>query len=544
MSFKIPRHITSSSASESWSYDAVVIGSGVAGLMCALKLAKHMKVALLTKERLVDSNSFYAQGGLAISMGNNDSPELWLKDTINAGAGLCRESAVQLVIDKTPGMIKELEDMGIWFDIDEEGRYLLGREAYHTVRRILHAGGDQTGRMISQTMCHQIQHMSSTVIFEESFATDILTDETGAVAGVSAIVDDADVIFSTSNVIIATGGCGQLYFYTSNPQVATGDGIAMAMRAGATLVDMEFVQFHPTICYAIPGQPFLVTEAVRGEGAKLINSNGERFMPKYHEMAEVAPRDIVSRACFEEMRKTGSEWVYLDTTIFDVGFFSKRFPTVYNKCMKAGFDPTTQPIPVSPGAHYLMGGIEADLDGRTSVKGLYACGEAASNGMHGANRLASNSIPEGLVTGMVCAKSVIADANKVGNMIFPDPKTQTCLSMTRTQLRLENWKNVGIIRNGTDMTAHLANLSRPCQQETKLHSIGMIELANMHCISLALTLSAQTRKESRGAQCRSDFTESDVEFGSQRVHIKSGKDGDSVVLTEGLHDKEKWSWTK
>jgi L-aspartate oxidase len=506
-------------------------------------LSRTMRVALITKERLVDSNSFYAQGGLAVSMSKNDSPSLWLNDTMSAGAGLCRKDAVKMIIDNTPKAISQLTDMGIMFDIDEEGRYLLGKEAYHTVRRILHAGGDQTGLVISQTMCNAIKNTTSAVIFEESYAVDILTDSNGEVAGLTAIVDDCDVVFSTANVVVATGGCGQTYFYTSNPQVATGDGIAMAMRAGATLVDMEFVQFHPTICFSIPGQPFLVTEAVRGEGAHLLNSNSERFMPKYHEMAEIAPRDIVSRACFDQMKKTGSEWVYLDTTIFDQGFFSKRFPTVYNKCMKAGFDPTVQPIPVSPGAHYLMGGIESDLECKTSVKGLFACGEACSNGMHGANRLASNSIPEGLVTGVIAAKSVLENQKKPKEPIMPGSTSQTSAAMTRTELRLENWNNVGITRNPDTMKIHMDRIQENLDH-TLSHSIGMLELSNMFEISAAITASAIIRKESRGAQDRTDLPSQDENWGKLRVNLKPVIEGSQVRIETGTHDKEKWSWTK
>lgn len=544
MNFKIPRHLLPTTATEPWQFDAVIIGSGVAGLMCAFKLSAYMKVALITKERLVDSNTFYAQGGLAISIAHNDSPQLWLKDTMLAGAGLSREEAVKKIISMTPQVIEDLESMGIRFDIDEEGRYMLGREAYHTVRRILHAGGDQTGRVISQAMCSQIQRSSSAVIFEESFAIDILTDDNGAVSGITAIVDDCDAVFLAPNVVVATGGCGQTHFFTSNPQVATGDGIAMALRAGATLVDMEFMQFHPTICFSIPGQPFLVTEAVRGEGAKLLNSNGERFMPKYHDMAEIAPRDVVSKACFQEMKETCSEWVYLDTTIFDVGFFSKRFPTVYNKCMKAGFDPTNQPIPVSPGAHYMMGGIEADLECRTSIPGLYACGEASSNGMHGANRLASNSIPEGLVTGVVAANSILATPGKKSLPVLPGKSTNINeLPTSRTHLRLDNWENIGIARNGNDLEKHFSSLSH-CLECSPKNTLGMLELANLFQVSATITASALERKESRGAHYRTDIKESSQEWSGKRVHLKSNLCGDCVEVSTGTHQKELWSWTE
>ncbi len=541
---KLPRFLSGTSAKEEWRFDAVVIGSGVAGILATLKLSQHMKVALITKERLVDSNSFYAQGGLAASLGQGDSIDLWERDTIKAGDGLCREEAVRMVAAMTPKIIEELSQMGVPFDVDSEGNYLLAKEAFHSVRRILHAGGDQTGKMISQAMVEQLKDTSEAIIFEESFAIDILYDDNGQVAGVSAIVEDNDVIFAAPNVLIATGGCGQLYFYTSNPTVATGDGMAMAVRAGATLVDMEFLQFHPTVCYAIPGQPFLCTEAIRGEGAKLYNDRKERFMPNYHEMAELAPRDIVSMACFLEMKKTNSPWVYLDTTIFERSFFAKRFPTVYTQCLKAGFDPTEQMVPVSPGAHYMMGGIETDLACKTSVKGLYACGEAGSNSMHGGNRLASNSIPEALVTGVIAAQSILDDARCAGNPVKPIRPPEGKPPMTRSELRLENWDSIGILRNDHDMCAHLSKIRQGTFVVAPPLSLGSLELSNMYALTGLIGASAVERRESRGSHLRSDYPDHQSEWGKLRVHCKPKFEDNFVLVEVGTHDKDGYSWSK
>lgn len=539
---KLPRYLSGSSAKEVWEFDAVVVGSGIAGIIATLKLSKHMKVALITKERLVDSNSFYAQGGLAAPVSEEDTDDLWQKDTIRAGDGLCKEAAVKKIITETPRILEEIRQMGVPFDVDQNGLYQLGREAFHSVRRIIHAGGDQTGKLISSTMVSQLKTSSTAVIFEESFVIDILNDDEGKVAGVSAIIEDNDVIFSSPNVLICTGGCGQLFFYTSNPQVATGDGMAMALRAGATLCDMEFIQFHPTVCFAIPGQAFLVSEAVRGEGARLINDRGERFMPKYHESAELAPRDVVSRACFEEMKRGNGEWVFLDTRQFDQSFFAKRFPTIYTQCLKAGFDPTKQPIPVSPGAHYIMGGIETDLSCRTSLKGLYACGEAGSNGMHGANRLASNSIPEALVTGSIAADSVLEDSNKSRKPEYPTKPESGKLPLSRSEIRLENWESIGLVRDEQTMSSHLSKIRQGTMLVQSALSLGAMELANMYALTSAITLSALKREESRGSHMRTDHPTHNPEWAMQRTNTACKKDGDYVFIDSSIHGKDKNTW--
>ncbi len=540
---RIPRYLSTSSATETWDFDAVVIGSGVAGLMSAMKLAPKMRVALITKERLADSNSFYAQGGISAVIHENDSIKLWKKDTIGAGVGLCREEAIEQVAKQMTLIIHELESMGVPFDVDSSGNLQLGREAFHSVRRILHAGGDQTGRFISKMMCKRLEGETSAVIFEESFVIDILVDDNGEVAGLTAVVDDSDVIFKTPNVILSTGGCGQVYSHTSNPLVATGDGIAMAMRAGVTLVDMEFIQFHPTVCFANPSKPFLVTEAIRGEKARLLNDNNERFMLNYSDHAELAPRDIVAKACYEEMLIHKRDWVLLDTTIFDHTFFKTRFPTVFSQCISAGFDPTEQPIPVAPGAHYMIGGVETNGECRTSLPGLYVAGEAGSTGMHGANRLASNSLPEGLVNGLMSAGTVISDGRKGKKPIRPEIAKTSEPKITRSELRVENWNATGVIRNKSDMAKHLEELITGVRYPFPQNTLGAMEHANLFTVSTAITLSALTREESRGVHNRSDFSKSTKEWGDKRVHIKGTPSEFYTDIKTGTHNKEDYSWT-
>jgi len=539
----LPRFLSKSTASEYWKFDAVVIGSGVAGLMCAMKLAPHMRVALITKERLVDSNSFYAQGGLSAVVHNDDSIDLWKKDTLGAGAGLCRLSAVETVSSQMLAIVTELTEMGVPFDVDSDGNLQLGREAFHSVRRILHAGGDQTGSYISQVMSEQIESNTRVSVFQESFVIDILPDANGEVAGLSAVVDDMDVIFVTPHVVLSTGGCGQAYSHTSNPRVATGDGIAMALRAGASLVDMEFIQYHPTVCFAEPSKPFLVTEAIRGEGAKLYNDKGERFMSRYSEMMELAPRDIVSKACFDEIQKQEKEWVLLDTTIFDKTYLKTHFPTVYSQCISAGFNPSEQPIPVSPGAHYTIGGIEADTKCQTSLPGLFVAGEAGSTGMHGANRLASNSLPEALATGVSSAK-IVMDSNRP--MRYPDRpavnKTKDVL-ITRSELRKRNWSDIGVVREQTDMNKHLDMLRKSVRYPLPTSILGAMELANLFTVSTAITMSAIVRKESRGVHNRLDHPNSYDRWSNKRVHINSKPSDDRTEIKTGTHKGDEYSWT-
>ena len=378
----------------------LVIGSGVAGLYAALNAARHgEEVLLLTKGDLTLSNTYYAQGGIAAAICHMDSKELHIEDTLAAGAGLCALDAVTVTVSEGVDRVLDLVKLGVYFD--REGDSLaLTREGAHRRRRILHARGDATGRAIALTLINLVRHEPRITVLEQCRAVDLVLSESGRCTG--AIAFDLSrgrvLCMHSSAVLLASGGAGQVYKHTTNPASATGDGIAMAVRAGARVTDMEFHQFHPTALYEPGFRPsFLISEAARGEGALLLNSRGERFMPRYHELAELAPRDVVSRSIVSEMSRLGDDCVYLDLTGRRREDLVRRFPTIYYTLAEHGFDMTRDVIPVAPAAHYMMGGVATDLDGRTDVPGLYACGEVACAGVHGANRLASNSLLEALV---------------------------------------------------------------------------------------------------------------------------------------------------
>lgn len=382
--------------------DFLVIGSGIAGLYTALELSKLGEVEIVTKENIAESNSHYAQGGIAAVCSVFDSFELHIDDTLKAGAGLCRREAVEHMVKEGPERIKDLLEIGCNFD-RQAGELDLTKEGAHSRRRILHAGGDATGREISQSLVDQVLSSEKITVRENTFMIDLIKREfeekEALIKGALLVEESADeqLIILADAVIIAAGGCGQLYRNTSNPKVTTGDGIAAAYRAGAEIMDMEFMQFHPTILYNPEGSRFLISESVRGEGGLLLNAEGERFMERYHELAELAPRDIVSRAITAEIKNSSAPCVYLDMRHQDKNYLKERFPTIYQELVEEGFAMESDLIPVIPAAHYLMGGIKTDLNGLSSLKGLYCCGEAACTGAHGANRLASNSLLEALV---------------------------------------------------------------------------------------------------------------------------------------------------
>src|SRR5580704_6175046 len=366
----------------------LVVGSGVAGLHTAWRASEHGPVIVLTKRSLFDSATAYAQGGIAAALGAGDSPELHRRDTLAAGAALCDAAAVKVLVEEGPARVRELSAAGADFDLAPNGKFILGKEAAHSRKRIVHAHGDQTGAEVARTLIRRVTESPGVEVMETTRVLDLIV-EGGECIGVRASASGQAVEIVADVTVLATGGCGQVYRYTTNPQVATGDGYAIAHRAGATLADMEFVQFHPTALDTPENPLSLISEAVRGEGATLLNAEGTRFMPARHRLAELAPRDVVAREIFRERQRTGS--VFLDARTLETPF-ATRFPGIFAICMARGIDPRHDLIPVTPAAHYMMGGVVVDLAGRTSLERLYACGEVSRTGVHGANRLASHSL--------------------------------------------------------------------------------------------------------------------------------------------------------
>jgi len=494
--------------------DFIVIGSGVAGLWTALHLAEHGRVALVTKDKLHESNTYYAQGGIAVALSAKDSPELHFQDTVAAGAGLVDLPAAEVLAYEAPQAIADLIDAGAQFDRDGAGRLLLGQEAAHSRRRIIHARGDATGAEVERALMEKIRGHGQIDIYEEVMAVRLLVAE-GQICGVEArdLAGEENIRIIAKGTCLATGGLGCLYRRTTNPLVATGDGVALAFRAGAIVRDMEFIQFHPT-ALATPGTPkFLISEAVRGEGAILRNSAGEAFMERYHPQRELAPRDEVARAVLAEIKRTGEPFVFLDFRPIGEEKIRQRFPHILEECEKRGFEPLTTPIPVSPVAHYAMGGIDTDLYGATSMSRLYAVGECACTGVHGANRLASNSLLEGLVFGARAAKamqklpplSAALVALWEQQPFAPVPVAEDVYS----ELREMMWDDVGIIRSEHSLNNALKNLARFFQRVGESPAPGRweIERANMILVADIIVRAALNRKESRGAHYRTDFPE-------------------------------------
>jgi len=505
---------------ESWAAgtvdaDFIVVGSGVAGLWAALHLAERGSVALVTKGILSESNTQYAQGGVAVAVSPEDRPELHYADTMAAGAGLCDAPAVRVLTEEGPDQVRRLIAMGARFDT-ADGELVMGREAAHSRRRILHALGDATGREIETCLAGHVRAHPAIRIHERTFARDALLCG-GRCVGLAAFGPDGErLLFRARATALATGGLGQLFGVTTNPPVATGDGLAVAFRAGAALRDVEFVQFHPTALADGRSPRFLISEATRGEGGLLLNTAGERFMPRYHPDAELAPRDVVCRAILQEMSAVGADRVYLDLRAAAPGHLTERFPTIAATCRERGLDITSEPLPVAPAAHYTMGGISTDLHGRTTLPGLYACGECASLGLHGANRLASNSMLEGVVFGPRCAEAMAADEAGARPPEVPTsplrlvtgPGSQAvCDPRVRPELQQLAWAEVGIVRNGAGLTAArqrirelLRNGAEPGEDAITGH-----ETANMLLLGDLTAAAATARTESRGAHYRTDY---------------------------------------
>jgi len=401
-------------------YDVLICGSGIAGLYAGLHIEENKRTLIITKSNIEHSNSYLAQGGIAAVIAPDDKFESHVQDTLRAGAGLCNEEAVRVLVSEGPENIKELVDMEVPFDVNPEGDLLITLEGGHTHRRIVHCGGDSTGRETTRRLGQIALTKPNIDVLFDTYLVDIITDNGKAVGAI--IYDKKPKIVIAPNIILCTGGCGAIYELTTNPKGAVGEGIAAARRAGAEIVNMEMVQFHPTTLVGnTPDSEnlFLISEAVRGEGGKLKNSKGERFMVGQHELNELAPRDIVTRGILKELSRSGESNVYLDVSSMSEEFFSKRFPTIFSVCRKVGVNVPYEPIPVRPAQHYLMGGVKTNLDGMTTIDGLYACGEVAWTGIHGGNRLASNSMLECLVFGRRAARDINAKNRKIGNYTLP-----------------------------------------------------------------------------------------------------------------------------
>ncbi|OYT72949.1 MAG: L-aspartate oxidase [Armatimonadetes bacterium JP3_11] len=513
-------------------YDFLVLGSGIAGLTFAINAAPYGSVAILTKKQRSESNTNYAQGGIAAAIGADDSWELHLQDTLNAGAGLCDREAVEVLVKNGPRMVQWLMELGAQFDKNPDGSIALGREGGHSRNRILHAA-DHTGYEIERTLLIAARKTPHITLLEHYQALDLIL-ERGVCAGVQVLDTLTGDRFEirAKATLLATGGCGQVYLHTSNPPIATGDGIAMAWRVGATIGNMEFIQFHPTTLYHTDAPSFLISEAVRGEGGILRRRDGYRFMPDYDPRAELAPRDIVARAIDAELKKTGDPCVFLDITHLDPEFIKRRFPTIYHTCLQYGVDITQEPIPVVPAAHYTCGGVWTDLDGRTTIPRLYACGEVAYTGVHGANRLASNSLLEALV---FAERAALHAATRLDELP-PKPKP-SCITIQRSPIKptapaknhAYNWdadrlrirqimqKKVGIVRTVARLQEARCELETlAAQMETAYRdlppTVESCEARNLAACAVLIAHSALARKESRGLHYVLDYPETRAEF--------------------------------
>lgn len=492
--------------------DVVIIGSGLAGLYAAYNLDKNLNCTIFTKHEIDESSSTLAQGGIAAVTEKDDRIEYHFNDTIRAGAGLCDEEAVQTIVKEGPSDIESLIELGVNFDMNKNGQLLTAQEGGHRMRRILRCGGDATGAEIVEKLQITVSNMENVTMCKDAFAVDIITND-NEVSALIVYKDNDWYIYKTNNVIIATGGIGQVYRYTTNPTVATGDGIALALRAGAKLRNMEFVQFHPTGLYTKENRNrrcFLISEAVRGEGAKLFNEAGERFMIGRHELNELAPRDIVAREIYKEIKAQKLPYVKLDITHESKEFLEERFPTIYNKCLEMGIDISKQFIPVGPVQHYMMGGIETDLEGLTNIKGLYAIGEAANTGVHGANRLASNSTLECVVFGRRCAHYINNHyKNHDYDIGYDSPQdTDVDIDIEHEIVELKGImvKFCGIVRNEYTLNLGLTHIKELLEKldSAKLDTVRAMELYNMALVAYKVVEGAINRKESVGSHFRED----------------------------------------
>ncbi|MGE3154734.1 MAG: L-aspartate oxidase [Nitrospiraceae bacterium] len=492
--------------------DFLVIGSGVAGLRAALEFGRAGRVLMVTKGLPFESSSIYAQGGVAVALSEEDDVAVHLRDTLKAGHGLCRKEAVRVLVEEGPARIHELIRWGAQFD-KAGGQFAFAREAAHSRSRILRARGDATGNEMVRVLMAEARRSPHIQSIDHFFTVDLVVVDGGCRGAIvlNELTGEKSVIPARA-VVLATGGAGQVYARTTNPASATGDGMAMASRAGALLEDMEFVQFHPTALYLPSSPPFLLSEAIRGEGGQLRNSTGELFMHRYHPDGALAPRDIVARAIWAEMAATRARHVYLDVTHLNPDFVKQRFPTIYATCLRYDIDMTEEWIPVSPSAHYMMGGVRTDLNGATTVPGLFAAGEVACSGVHGANRLASNSLLEGLVFGARAARAALASArlpvSALPSVQELEGATQARLDdaeKLRSSLRRLMWGRVGIVRVGESLAKAVAQLTRWSKQVARPFGTRVeLEVKNLVQVASCIGEAALWRENSIGAHYRAD----------------------------------------
>jgi L-aspartate oxidase len=522
--------------------DVLVIGGGLAGLRSAIEVDPQQSVLVVTKDALRQSNSNFAQGGIAGVLTPNDRFEDHISDTLTAGGDLCDEPVVEMVIAEAPRRIQELIDWGTQFD-RQDGKLMLGREGGHGANRIAHALGDATGKEVMRAVIAWTQRLRNVDIFEHTFTLDLLTHENQCRGALIANDRGEMTMVWAKQTILCTGGVGQLYRESTNPAVATGDGHAISFRAGAELRDMEFVQFHPTVLYIAGSSRTLITEAIRGEGGRLVDRTGHRFMQDYDERGELAPRDIVSHAIVSQMEKNRHPNVYLDLSHLDADFVRKRFPGIAEACRKFGLDITTDRIPVRPGAHYMIGGLTVDSEGMTTLPGLWAAGEVTSSGLHGANRLASNSLLEGLVFGAHAgaaasrAAAEIADdfrAVPLENPACEQPAEALDLFDIRNSLKSLMWRAAGVLREKQQLSEAAATIDqwRHYVLARQFADPSGWELQNMLTVAQIMVQAAEMREESRGVHLRTDFPKTDDGLGHRRFALRRSESG-HLDLVEG-----------
>jgi L-aspartate oxidase len=511
----------------------LVVGSGIAGLIAALELSAKYDVTVVTKAALAESNTRWAQGGIAAAIADDDSAASHAADTLAAGAGLCNPNAVNILCTEGPARIRDLIRLGVPFDQTPSGDLARGLEAAHSKARILHAGGDATGLSVETTLVRAVRNTPKITVLEHTFALDLVL-QNGTVTGLE-IIDSEGLprTLDADAMILASGGAGQLYLHTTNPSVATGDGTAMALRAGAQLADLEFYQFHPTAlatATSLDSSPFLISEAVRGEGAVLLDTDGHRFMPQIHPAAELAPRDVVARGIASQMALQQGLPALLDATAMSPEFLAKRFPSIDAETRARNLDWSRNPIPINPAAHYWMGGVRTDTYGRTSIPGLYAVGEVACTGVHGANRLASNSLLESLTFAWRCAH-LLLQADSFRSDVTPlngtptiheaqAPTQKLTTPITRLELQTLLWTHAGIERNATNLRSALHTLRSSHTEGTTIYDL---ETANLLALARVLVTAALDRKESRGAHFRTDFPHPSTAFELSLIYAQDPK---------------------